>query len=528
MNISENKTDSKKTVQSRNWWKSLLIFAAVVIWFGTMSRFGFDAHHDGIMLGAAAAVAEGKLLFKEVFCQYGPLAVWIQSIPVWLFGAEDIVIKFTTVVFYGFIILLGAKIWGRFLKTPFNLLWYCCFLMLCPFYMVTFHPWSSVYALFFMLSGVELQLRFLEEEKTGFLFWAGVCATAAFLCRTPCGIVAFAAGAAVLILRSFNKELPDRFRSLVVYSAGAGAVCACFALYLTLIGAWQDYFRQCFTFIFKFVVKRGDDWSWTAFSDSMLPFTGASGYINFIFAMLPLLTAAVFLKTIRPFFYKKWGEQKQNLPLIAVLLLALGAWHQYFPVPCVRHLYWGAIPAFGVFALVCQKIWEWEGRSKALRISILVLLAVPLVYCVSIRSFSAWQYFEKKHQRITAQVPSIRGLWIFSGENIVFSRLRQVFDSLPPEIRKRGVVNHTPDGIYSALFPFPEGFDHPMFVNWGNSVYQDYNEAVNKLILEKKPSVLTTDFDSLPGYVELFNFKHFNTVFRFLAPWDERTGRGNL
>ena len=369
-----------------------------------------------------------------------------------------------------------------------------------------------------MLLGVEFQLRFLEDGKTSHLFPAGIFAAGAFLCRTPCGIVAFAAGAAVLILRAFDKERPGRFRALGVYSAGVGAVCACFALYLTLAGAWMDYLRQCFTFIFKFVVKRGGDWSWTAFSDSMLPFTDSSGYGNCIFALLPLLTIALFLRTLRPLFYHKWEDLQKNLPLLAVLLLALGSWHQYFPVPCVRHLYWGAIPAFGVFALVCQKIWEWNDRPKSLRIVLLSLLAVPLLYCFAQRAFAVYKYFEKKPERITAQVPSIKGQWVFSGENMVFTQLYRGFHSLPPEIRRRGVLNHTKDGIYSCLLPSPAGFRHPMFVNWGNDVYPDYGEAIVRFIQEKRPSVLTTDFTGIPGYVELYNFRHFDKAYRLLIP----------
>lgn len=515
MNISED--NSPKRFFGSGWWKSPLIFIAVVIWFGIMSRFGFDSHHDGIMLGAAAGAADGKLLFKEVFCQYGPLTVWIQSIPVWLFGAEDIVIKFTTVVFYGFIILLGAKIWRRFLKPPFIALWYCCFLMLCPFYLVPFHPWSSVYALFFMLLGVELQLRFLEEEKLHFLFWSGVCASCAFLCRTPCGIVAFGAGMAVLVLRSFCKEVPYRFRSMAGYSAGAGGGVLLFALYLTLAGAWMDYFRQCFSFIFNFVVKRGGEWSWVAFSDSMLPFTGSNGLWNCIFALLPLMAVAVLWRNIRPLFYCKWEELQKNLPLLAAVLLAIGAWHQYFPVPCVRHLYWGAVPAFGVFAFVCMKTWELK-RPRLTRIFLLSLLLIPLLFCSAQRLVSIGKYFENMPNRVVSEVPSIKGLLVFPTEEQVLRQLRQLYDSLPPEIRRRGVVNHTPDGLYACMLPTPKSFRHPMFVNWGNDVYPDYSEKIGQYIQENRPSVLTAEFSALPGYAELFSFKHYEKNFKFLVP----------
>ena len=516
--IQENISPSGKWYQGK-WCRDLVLFTVTVLWFGTMARFGFDAHHDGIMLGAAAAVAEGKLIFKEVFSQYGPLAIMIQSVPVWLFGAEDLVIKFTTVFFYGLIAVLGTRIWERFLHGPFLWIWYGCFFLLCPFYLVPFHPWSSVYALFFMLLGLEGQLRFLENEQKRWLWLSGACAAAAFLCRTPCGIVAFAAGAVVLLLKGYTTETSGKLRPLGAYSGGAGAVVLLFVLYLTCAGAWSDYLRQCFSFIFGFVVKRGGSWSWSQFADSMLPMTGASGYGNCIFALLPLLAIGTFMVALRPLFYHKKEQLKNNLPLLAVALLALGSWHQYFPVPCVRHLYWAAVPAFGILALTAQGVWGLP-RPKAFRAGVLILLAVPLIYCVVFRMNVLVKYFEKLPGRVTATAPGIKGTWIFKGEAAVFNTLHSAFTSLPPEIRKRGVLNHTPDGIYSALLPPPAGFRHPMFVNWGSDVYPDYNEAVMKYIQEKRCAVLSTEFTELPGYEIAFGFKHFERPFRLFVPLD--------
>lgn len=502
----------------KKWFRDLLLFTVTILWFGTMARFGFDPHHDGIMLGAADLVAGGKLLFKEVFCQYGALAVWIQSIPVWFFGAEDLVIKWTTVFFYGLVAVLGTRVWERFLKTPFLWLWYACFFMLCPFYLVPFHPWSSVYALFFMLLGVNLQLAFLEKNKWWLLLGAGACAAGAFLCRTPCGVVAFAAGLVTFFLKAISAETPERrFAPLGVYCGGALAAGAIFALYLTLAGAWGDYLRQCYTFIFGFVVNRGGSWSWEQFSDSMLPLTGASGYGNCIFAFLPFLAIGALLIAVRPLFYGKMEQMRKNLPLTALLLLALGSWHQYFPVPCVRHLYWAGIPLFGCFALTAQGIWELK-HSKALRSGLLVLLLLPLLYCFHFRAVVLYQYFKKLPRRVTATAPVIRNLWVFQGENDLFNTLHMVFRGLPPEIQKRGVLNHTPDGIYSSFFPAPAGFDHPMFVNWGSDVYPSYNEDVLKFLQEKRPCVLTTGFAELPGYTFVYGFKHFEKEFRFFVP----------
>ena len=119
---------------------------------------------------------------------------------------------------------------------------------------------------------------------------------------------------------------------------------------------------------------------------------------------------------------------------------------------------------------------------------------------------------------MTATAPGISGLWVFQSENELFNTLSLLFRELPPEVRKRGVLNHTPDGIYSLVFPSPAGFDHPMFVNWGDEVYPTYREDVLKFLHEKRCAVISTELIELPGYTMIYGFKHFEKEFRFFVP----------
>jgi hypothetical protein len=128
------------------------------------------------------------------------------------------------------------------------------------------------------------------------------------------------------------------------------------------------------------------------------------------------------------------------------------------------------------------------------------------------------KYFENLHKRVVSQAPGIRGLWVFPGENALLCTLVQAVNDLPPEIRARGVLNHTPDGIYSCVLPPPAGVRHPMFVNWGSAVYPDYGQEIEKLLREKRCSVLSTSFQELPGYRIIFGFKHFEKNFRLFVP----------
>ena len=525
---SEN-TPRKTGGPVRGFWlragRSLLIFVLVAGWFSLFARLGFDSHHDGIMLGAAAEVAGGKLLFKEVFCQYGPLAVWIQSIPVFFFGAEVLVVRLTTVLFYGFIALLGAKIWGRFLRRPFDLIWYVCFFALCPFYVGEFHPWSSVYALFFMLLGLELQLRFLEADRFRFmpLFGSGACAAAAFLCRTPCGIVAFAAGTAVLCLHDFASDPrrggTERFRPLFAYIIGAGIVCDLFAVYLTLAGAWKDYFGQCFSFVSGFAAGRCGENALVYLFNCLFPIADYWKHDG-IFTLLPLLTAGgVLFQLRRMISARSRAEMGKELPLLAALLLALVSWHQYFPVPCVRHFWWGSLPAFGVYALVFQKVWDSKSGLLA-RWGLTVLLALPFFFSVPSRVSGAVDRIRTIREMVVPgkKLPVVCHSLVSKEDCAFLNELRSRYDSLPPEIRRRGVLNHTPDGLFICLLPQPPNFKHPMFVNWYDLVYPDYTFEASRLIETDRPAVLSTLVEEIPGYRLAWSCRWQLKNFRFFVP----------
>lgn len=53
----------------------LLAFALVV----PFSLLDFDGYHDGLLLGAAIGIVEGRELFSEVFSHFGPVTTWLHA-----------------------------------------------------------------------------------------------------------------------------------------------------------------------------------------------------------------------------------------------------------------------------------------------------------------------------------------------------------------------------------------------------------------------------------------------------------------
>jgi len=49
-------------------WREAIIFIGTFIFFTLFARLGIDPHHDGVMLIPAMRVADGAVVFRDVFC----------------------------------------------------------------------------------------------------------------------------------------------------------------------------------------------------------------------------------------------------------------------------------------------------------------------------------------------------------------------------------------------------------------------------------------------------------------------------
>ena len=89
--------DSEKTGKraagpwlDRNRW---LLFLITLILFTPFAFLSVDLHHAGVMLKPAMDVADGMVIFRDSFNQYGFLTSFIQAVAVKLFGGEVLVIN---------------------------------------------------------------------------------------------------------------------------------------------------------------------------------------------------------------------------------------------------------------------------------------------------------------------------------------------------------------------------------------------------------------------------------------------------
>jgi hypothetical protein len=482
----------------------IAVFLFTAVWFSIFAVARLDMHHDAVMLKPAIDVAAGKVLFRDSFCQYGALAVWLQTLAVKIFGGELIVIQLLTVLFYCGIAVLCDRIFRRFLSFPFRLVNLGLFWGMAPFYVVPFHPWSSVYALFFMLLSTEFLLRYIERENWREAALAGVCAACAFLARHPCGVVSFGAGMLTLALAA--AYLKRKWRYVGVFAAGSAGVLTVFVLYLLLAGAWSDYLHQCFGFVGGFALERGGG-GWGEKCGRLFPVFDGLFPVDVFYSLLPLVCIAAGLKSFFALTRCEDAETRhRKVKLLAVILAGLASWHQYYPVPCVRHLFWAAIPMFGVFAVVCERLWRCPDRKVPRRIAAGALLVMAMLP-VGIRLYyGAVPFLRTFGTRRSIDLPGVRYLRLSYSEYIVLDNLKRACSEVPPEILARGVFNYTPDAVLSVAFPETK-FRHPMFVNWSGSVYRDYPMlAVDYILTDRPPTVSSDEL----GFLENAGYRRYD------------------
>ena len=486
-----------------------VIFILVVLYFGAFAPLGVDLHHDGIMFIPALRVASGGLVFRDVFCQYGFLSPLLQGLSLYLGGHELLVMKYFSVLFYAGSAVLLDIIWERFLSSNWRNFLLLMYFSLMPDQMVTFHAWSSIFALFFSLAALWLLLKNLSSGNWIFLALSGFFAGLTFLARHPVGAVCYLAIFGSLFFNTMLEPAQKRswkkfFLALGTATVTFSALLAGIALLLYYCNAWDDFILQCFTYVSDFIRARGSGGngngvsgnSWGYLAESLMPFITDNVFGDSIFATLPLF-ALYWLYNATCTAVRKPEEKEYHVMICALAIFAFGSWHQYYPVPCVRHLFWGGVPFFGFFVLSIRALWKYNGSRKKLAKILLSLSLFQYLFCASPRIYSSIRRLNGASRRHVSDLPGLRGIKLARGETKLINYLRDSFDQLPEQIKKRGVINHTKDGLWSIILP-DAGFRHPQFINMGKALYKDYEDKVMLFVKQYQPVILS----NAPVYLE--------------------------
>jgi len=472
-------TDALPAKRANPAWLLVVAGFAVPLVF---CRLGLDAHHDGIMFKPALDVAQGRMLFRDTFSQYGALTTLLQAAAIKLFGERLLSIRLLTALSYGASLLVFARVWSRLLPRRLVSAVYLAGIFLAPYLMYFFLPWSSVYALFFQGLALLLAVRNIENGRRLDLFLSGVAAAAAHWCRQPVGI--FLVLALVIGLATIHGRIRGpRYligqsgwlragRSVAFFVAGEGCLTGCLLLWLASRGALRDWWKQSFELAYEFGRRRGGGYAVASVLRALVPRNSERAW-----SVIALLSAAQCLWSLsRMLFASSLPSDSSEAKVALAGLVAVSSWPQFFPVTCVNHCYWAAVPMFGVAAYLLVAVSRSPRRfARAAAWTVVAALGLLLYSDVLVRAgFAA--------EKIRESTAPIRGLATLGGLRVPakqaadYETLAAIIDEYRRFRPEGTIITTTPDALYPALQSLQAAY-HPMYVDWENSLTTLYPEA---------------------------------------------------
>ena len=475
----------------------------------------------------ALRVAEGGMVFRDVFCQYGFLSPVLQGLALRLGGGELLMMKYFSVLFYAGSAVMLDIVWQDILSARWRNLMLLMMFSLMPDLLVTFHPWSSIFALFFSLLALWSEIRYLKCNKWYWLSGAGAAAGLTFLARHPVGVVTLIAVLGTVFVKSGTQKsrlaaVKKFFTDSAVTLGGFLLVIGSVGIVLAACGAWDDFIFQCVSYVFDFVGTRGSggkEGQWRYFAASLCPFVTDNGFFDSVFAVMPILVLPWLYKCARSAMHKDESAAERDLILLCCGIFALGAWHQYYPVPCVRHIFWGGVPFIGFYILTLEQLFKNRGKNKLwCRIGAGVLLLL-WAGCALPRLRNGYVRFFESGRRVTLDIPGVRGIKFSRAEASIISTFRRCVEQLPDGIKSRGVLNYTEDGMWSILLP-DAGFKHKQFLVMKNGLYKDHDRAVLEFIRQRRPVVLSCCPLELERYSAILSAQYMGNDYCIYVPWE--------
>lgn len=396
-----------------------------------------DAHHDGTVFNPSLVVSRGGVLFRDTSTYYGPLLIYIQALFIKLFGESLSAVKLSAVIFYVLSYFVYFNIFKRFIPKILVIASEIALFLVAPYWMVVFHAWSSVYALFFILCMMYLCVRFIECENHFSALLCGVCASLLLMIRTPVGVVFIFAGGVVWAVCHYLTETgKQKIRPMIQYGVGIIAGFFPFLITFCVQGTLKAWWNDCVLWAVNFALPKGEvEKDAAAVIQPALPVItdaledaaaaaagGQSGWHKFwdyflsmlgdlfpvrdsgIFIVLPVISLFVFFYLL----YLLWIERKEaegknkkkQIILLCLVWFSLASWHQYFPVSERRHWYWAGFPMMGI--LVYSIYFCLKGMNQKWRIMATILF----LFTLSANTIAErYEYYQVKRETYIYEMP---------------------------------------------------------------------------------------------------------------------------
>ena len=464
---------------------------AVNLWYAWYG--GIDTHHCGIVLKPAMDVANGKIIFKETFTQYGAVFVWFDALLLKLFGFRLWTLLAMTSIWYALSGVCLWMLWRRFLPASVTGLVMAVWLWEHPVTAyVAYLPWASVQSMFFSLLAVLLTLHAIEHEKYWPVAAAGCLAGLNFWIKSPSGVAtAVAIGLAVIAYRFGSKEKHGSrwVREIGVAAGTCIAVIGIIFAILLAQGAIGDWWQQSVVMGKMWAQSQSGSGGWQLLMFVYFPFLTPS------WLLLVMITGGTVLSlAIRS--RKKEGLLPADQAVLVISCAAGGLWLQEFPyTSSMSHAYWHGSLMIGIAvysfvrAVEGKAHWTWRCKVPATVLCLLLIFSLEL----DLR-WIGLSFMVRDRVAVLTYPEILAGVRVAKSEAIFYRRVTDILAQAHRDHPEAVLVLDGMDALYATFVPdFP--MVHKMSVNWWFHpvIYPEFQGLVDNAIKDKKAVVLTID-----------------------------------
>lgn len=398
---------------------------------------GVDLHHDGVVLKNAIDCANGKVLYRDSFTQYGCIPAWIAGICVWIFGEKLMAVQLAAALAGMVAYAFGYRIIAHFVHPLAAFFSALILLGTGYFYCLETLPWANLYANAFLMAGLWAWICYEERDKKSYLFLSGICTGLALYSKLPIGALMLIAHIYVILLGGRNRNGKKLLTEMGVLAGTQLLISMGILGYFSARGALADFWEQTvdnaqsFAFEGKNFWRELYDclWNWDPWFDvSMLRF----------FACICLITFLIF--TLQ---YLESGEKGGRLKIFLSLCGMIG-WSEFYPVFDYRHIYWGLMVMIPVAVVALWVLVEkYLDNEKKKRSGKIVVVVVSFLFTIQLQanalmgSIEAVDYAD--YEPIVTEL--MKGIRIQKQEGIYMKDFEETIAGLRREYPDKEILN---------------------------------------------------------------------------------------
>lgn len=518
---------------NRSDYKSVGLITLSTFFITTiLAVHGVDPHHDGIVMKPAIDIANGKVLFRDSFTQYGIVFSYLQGAFVKLFGPYLLTIKLQTVLIATITNIFLFLIWRNFttcsMALILSLIWPC----LNAFFfddLIGFHAWSTYYMVCSVVIGTYFMIEYINNENhPKYLFWSGFLFAAAFWIKQVGMLQLLASTLCAYPICYFkNQDFKKAAKHLCIYLLGLAFVFITIFAWLFFTDSLHDWWLQSIYFAKLFQeTKTGQHNAIINLLRSMF-LQPASVHNSIIWAIIPLCSLFWFCYDMRILVkFKADLTLQRNLKRLLLSSIGLVGWLQYYPINHIFHLHLFSSLLYVFVPISIFSSIRFLKISPRLKATTLIVIAF-FSYDIIIRVSSLNKKLHKDYSYVE-NLPILKGLRIPKGDAQKYR--------VAGLIIKNAIESGLDDKIlFSGADPLPLLFGNsesllpPMYVNWtwvNGYFYPNYFKEFYQLTKENKYLIIREDISKSDGYVTKYDFKPFsprNVTFFIMTPGHDIT-----